>query len=385
MKILVFTTQIYQLGGAEKLAIELVHGLNSVNIETHLAVLYGSSEGKDLQYIEELKSENYLIKEYYLLNAKVNPGIGDIFKFVNKLKKIIKTEEFDYIETSMITPSIIATLATLLGKCNHVVGFHQSFQKEMYKDAKYKLFLILTWIARQNRYYGISSFVINSWRNAKGFRIPAKKSYKLYNNIGERLNERTDRLYIRPDVMNVKGKKILCVGRLTILKGYHLLFESIKNDLNKFDWHIFFVGERHLATADDDDVFQNIQAEIIRLRLSERVHFIPFTKDVASFMKHCDVLVHPTQFEGFGLVLVEAMRLRVPIITTNVEAIPEIVNGTGITQLNYADTKGLRNAICKSLNEFSKEDEVVIEKAFVRSWQFTLNNRVNFFLKMINK
>jgi glycosyltransferase involved in cell wall biosynthesis len=192
-------------------------------------------------------------------------------------------------------------------------------------------------------------------------------------------------LYTKPDVMNVKGKKILCVGRLTILKGYHFLFECIKNDLNQFDWHIFFVGERHLATANDEAVFQNIQAEIVRLRLSERVHFIPFTKDVASYMKYCDVLVHPTQFEGFGLVLVEAMRLRVPIITTNVEAIPEILNGTGITQLNYSDTDELRNAICKCLNEFSKEDEAVIEKAFVRSLQFTLNNRVNFFLEMIKQ
>lgn len=385
MKILIFTTQIYQLGGAEKLAVELVHGLNSVNVETHLAVLYGSIEGKDLVYLNDLKAENYLIKEHYLLNTRVNPGIIDILKLVSKLKKIIKTNEFDYIETSMITPSIIATFATLFGKCKHVVGFHQSFQMEMYKDAKYKLFSILTWIARKNKYYGISDFVINSWRNAKGFRIPQNKSYKLYNNIGERLNNEKEVLYIKPDVMNVIGKKILCVGRLTVLKGYHLLFESIKNDLNQFDWHIFFVGERHLATADDEKIFQNIQSEIVQLRLKDRVHFIPFTKNVASYMKYCDVLVHPTQYEGFGLVLVEAMRLRVPIITTNVEAIPEIVNGTGIIQLNYSDTKGLRSAICKCLNEFSKEDEAVIEKAFVRSLQFTLNNRVNFFLEMIKQ
>lgn len=385
MKILIFTTQIYQLGGAEKLAIELVHGLNSVNVETHLAVLYGSTKGEDLEYLNDLKKENYLIKEHYLLDTRVNPGIIDILKLVSKLKKIINTNEFDYIETSMITPSIIATFATLFGKCKHIVGFHQSFQMEMYKDVKYKLFSILTWIARKNKYYGISDFVINSWRNAKGFRIPQNKSYKLYNNIGERLNNEKEVLYIKPDVMNVIGKKILYVGRLTVLKGYHLLFESIKNDLNQFDWHIFFVGERHLATVDDEKIFQNIQSEIVQLRLKDRVHFIPFTKDVASYMKYCDVLVHPTQYEGFGLVLVEAMRLRVPIITTNVEAIPEIVNGTGIIQLNYSDTKGLQSAICKCLNEFSKEDEAVIEKAFVRSLQFTLNNRVNFFLEMIKQ
>lgn len=385
MKILIFTTQIYQLGGAEKLAIELVHGLNKNNIETHLAVLYESKSYDDEKLIFELKRDELYVNKYHLLKIYPNPGINDIFKAVLKIKKILKAEKYDYIETSMITPSIIATLATLSGKCRHIIGFHQSFQEYMYKDPKYKLFAFLTWVSSQNIYYGISDFVINSWRNAKWFNVKKKTSYTLYNNISEKLDTIPKDAYTKPSLMKVAGKKILCVGRLTTLKGYHILYEAIKNDLERLNWHLYFVGEKHNATAGDDETFRYIKNDIDRLQIAQRVNFVSFTTKVVNYMKHCDLLVHPTGFEGFGLVIVEAMRLRVPIITTNVEAIPEITEGTGILQVGYSDINGLRKAIYKHFNEFQEEQKNVIERAYEKSFQFTLQKRVDKFIEILDK
>jgi glycosyltransferase involved in cell wall biosynthesis len=49
-------------------------------------------------------------------------------------------------------------------------------------------------------------------------------------------------------------------------------------------------------------------------------------------MRDADVLVHPARWEGFGLVLLEAMRAGLPIVATRVGAIPEVVRD-GVTGL----------------------------------------------------
>ncbi len=49
------------------------------------------------------------------------------------------------------------------------------------------------------------------------------------------------------------------------------------------------------------------------------------TGDVAHWLRRADVFVHPARWEGFGLVLLEAMLARLPIAASEVSSIPEIV------------------------------------------------------------
>ena len=47
--------------------------------------------------------------------------------------------------------------------------------------------------------------------------------------------------------------------------------------------------------------------------------------DVATWLRRAELLVHPARWEGFGLVLLEAMLAALPVVATRVSAIPEIV------------------------------------------------------------
>jgi glycosyltransferase involved in cell wall biosynthesis len=49
------------------------------------------------------------------------------------------------------------------------------------------------------------------------------------------------------------------------------------------------------------------------------------TGDVAYWLERADLFVHPARWEGFGLVLLEAMLARLPIVASEVSSIPEIV------------------------------------------------------------
>lgn len=61
------------------------------------------------------------------------------------------------------------------------------------------------------------------------------------------------------------------------------------------------------------------------LGISSRVVFAGFRTDIPAVMKSLDVFALTSDFEGFGLVLLEAMSAGKPIIATNVSAIPEVV------------------------------------------------------------
>ena len=48
------------------------------------------------------------------------------------------------------------------------------------------------------------------------------------------------------------------------------------------------------------------------------------TTTLAAFYRGADVFAFPSRYEGFGLPVLEAMAYGVPVITTNVSAIPEV-------------------------------------------------------------
>ena len=66
-------------------------------------------------------------------------------------------------------------------------------------------------------------------------------------------------------------------------------------------------------------------AKVAALGLSDRVRFLGWREDARDIMAGLDVFLMPSLWEGFGLVLLEAMACRLPIIGTDVSAIPEIV------------------------------------------------------------
>lgn len=63
------------------------------------------------------------------------------------------------------------------------------------------------------------------------------------------------------------------------------------------------------------------------LGIRDLVHFLGVRQDVPELMGASDIVVHATKSEGFGMVVVEAMAARVPIIATDVPACREVLDG----------------------------------------------------------
>ncbi len=117
-------------------------------------------------------------------------------------------------------------------------------------------------------------------------------------------------------------------------------------------------GERgfedaHLAIVGDGKDRSDLEASVDALGIRESVTFIGFMQDVREMMSACDVVIVPSsRGEGFGLVAVEAMALRKPVVASAQGGLPEIVvpDETGLL-VPPNDPQALAEAVCRLLSD----------------------------------
>ena len=97
-------------------------------------------------------------------------------------------------------------------------------------------------------------------------------------------------------------------------------------------------------------------------------------EDLAKVIAGATTLIYPSIYEGFGLPPLEAMACGVPVITSNVSSIPEVVGDTGVMIAPH-DVDGLVEAM-KTMLMAPELREVMARKALARSTQFTWANCV---------
>lgn len=91
--------------------------------------------------------------------------------------------------------------------------------------------------------------------------------------------------------------------------------------------------------------------------------------DLATVIAGAVTLIYPSIYEGFGLPPLEAMACGVPVITSNVSSIPEVVGDTGL-MVDPHDMDGLAQAMTLLLEEHDVRNAMA-QKALKRSAQFT--------------
>ncbi len=107
--------------------------------------------------------------------------------------------------------------------------------------------------------------------------------------------------------------RFIFVGAITARKGIPLLAEAWRK-LNPPDAELWLVGPTPAKA-------RRLLSQIPRLHVKKAVP----QREVPALLQQCDVFVFPSYFEGFGLVLLEAMACGLPVITTTATAGPDIV------------------------------------------------------------
>jgi glycogen(starch) synthase len=115
-------------------------------------------------------------------------------------------------------------------------------------------------------------------------------------------------------------KLVLFVGRLVYEKGAHVLINSIPRVLEKVNAKFVIVGSGYMK-----DQLSNI---VRSMGLEHKVLFTGFIDEVSLLKLQCcaDVSVVPSLFEPFGIVALEAMAAKSPVVVSDTGGLGEIVD-----------------------------------------------------------
>ena len=150
-----------------------------------------------------------------------------------------------------------------------------------------------------------------------------------------------------PDIRPAGSRfTLLSVGRLVAKKGYGDLLEALSRLPADLDWHFIHIGGGELQ--------KGIEARAKRLEIDGRIEWQGKRDqtDVIAAMRAADLFVLPSivaddgDRDGLPNVLMEAASQKLPILTTDVSAIPEfITDGEHGALVAPGDTEALAQAI----------------------------------------
>jgi len=146
------------------------------------------------------------------------------------------------------------------------------------------------------------------------------------------------------------GPLVGAVGRLDRWKGFHVLLDVAPQLLARYpDATLVLVGGPH---ALDPSYAEELHAQAARLGLGERVRLVGQQPNPEEWMQAMDVVVHTSQAEPFGMVVIEAMALGKPVLAAAEGGPAEIVT-PGVDGLlsPYGDRPALAAALLRLLAE----------------------------------
>ena len=138
-------------------------------------------------------------------------------------------------------------------------------------------------------------------------------------------------------------------------KGHTFLLQAFKNVVEDFPdvrLQIYGYGEPHEK--------QRVANEVECLELENNVSLNDFTLDTDSLIANASVLVVPSQaYESFGLTIIEAMAFGIPVVTTNVGGMPEVLADS---HAGYVCSKDDPTAFAEAIKKILGEPDLAAEQ-----------------------
>ena len=154
----------------------------------------------------------------------------------------------------------------------------------------------------------------------KNFKLPIK-SLNIRNGC-KPIKEEFSKNFFKDKLFDPRKLTITMVSRLDDIKDHETLIKAFLS-INDCAWDLILVGEGYKK--------DHLEKLVNKLNGNNNIKFLGSRNDVPKILSNTNIFAFSTTFkEGFGIVLVEALSLGIPIIASDVPACREVlINGEG--------------------------------------------------------
>ena len=258
------------------------------------------------------------------LTAQNNPNVFfSFFKFLlpKTTKLIISEQAFTYLavnDSKLFTNKIINTTIPYV-----------------YKNADYIHCLTSRIAAHLIKNYNVPKTKVVVIPNFVDFSLIAK-------------NAKAKILFANLKNESLNSKFIVSMGRFHTQKGYRIFLDAFSKIANKIPHKLILIG-------DGPQMF-NLKNQVKSLGLSKRVLFPGYLKNPYPIIKKAELFVLSSLYEGLPTVLIEAISLGIPIVSSDCPSGPREILGEKYKDLLYEpqDTNALSELIIRQINNPKK-------------------------------
>lgn len=313
------------MGGAEKVVTSLADALAAKGHEVCIAFMTGAAA---------VLPTNASIQVVSLGMVSKIDVMGAVFNF----KRLILDFQPDVVHSHMVHANILARVCRLATPMARLISSaHNSNEGGKLRMLAYRLTDALADISTNVSEEAVAAFV-------KAKAVRPGRMVAVHNGIAADafVFNAAARARIRQELLvHDNCRLILAVGRLHEAKDYPNLFHALTHlPVNGLTYQMFVVGDGPLRG--------NLEALAVKLGIADRVRFLGVRRDVPDLMSAADVFVLPSAWEGFGLVVAEAMACERVVVATDCGGVREVVGEAGYL-VKPQDAKALAQALQTAL------------------------------------
>lgn len=358
MKIVYIYDAIARLGGAEKVLIEKMNYLaDQYGQDIYILTTCQGKHAFPFPLSKKVKHTdlniNFHIKYKYSFPRRLYIEWQTNKLFINRLKYVVNDINPDILIAT--TYYYADTICNLECKAKKIVESHAA-----------KAFTGINDGTKRN----VLSQIFQKRKIIKCFKTIEKKSDAIVTlTDGDSKEWNAKNIFVIPNIVDLHNqqhskltnKVALFAGRLSYQKGLERMLKAWKTVINiKKDWTLRIVGEGELK--------ENLVQLCRKLEIENNVIFVPKTNNMIEEYCNSSMFLLASRYEGFGLVLVEAMQCGVPCISFDCPYGPTdiIDNDQNGILVDNGNIEKFANAILKLIDDEDlriKMGKTAIEKA----------------------